>query len=84
MVVHTLPSLAGPLDDGLAVAPGAVWSTFYDVRRYGGLQILLRALLGGGSMVLSSAHEPVGDFLARAGAAASPTSPAPHRTGAGP
>ena len=68
MVAHTLSSLTGPLDDGLAVVPGSVWSTFYDVRRYGGLQILLRALLGGGSMVLSSATESVGDFLARAGA----------------
>jgi acyl-coenzyme A synthetase/AMP-(fatty) acid ligase len=67
LVAHTLPSLSGPLDDGLAVARGAVWSTFYDVRRYGGLQILLRALIGGGSMVLSSAREAVGDFLVRAG-----------------
>jgi acyl-CoA synthetase (AMP-forming)/AMP-acid ligase II len=67
MVSHTLSSLTGPLDDGLQVSDGAVWSTFYDVRRYGGLQILLRALLGGGSMVLSSACEPVGDFLVRAG-----------------
>ncbi len=67
MVCHSLQSLTGPLDDGLQVMRGAVWSTFYDVRRYGGLQILLRALLGGGSMVLSSAREPVGDFLARAG-----------------
>lgn len=67
MVRHTLPSLSGPIDDGLAVASKAVWSTFYDVRRYGGLQILLRALIGGGSMVLSRAAEPVGDFLRRAG-----------------
>jgi acyl-coenzyme A synthetase/AMP-(fatty) acid ligase len=67
MVSHTLASLTGPLDDGLQVARGPVWSTFYDVRRYGGLQILLRALLGGGSLVLSSAREPVGDFLVRAG-----------------
>jgi len=37
------------------------------MRRYGGLQIFLRAMLGGGSMVLSSAEEPVGDFLTRAG-----------------
>lgn len=66
LVVHTLGSLTGPLDDGLAVASDAVWSTFYDVRRYGGLQILLRALLGGGSMVLSQAGESVADFLARA------------------
>ena len=68
MVSHTLASLTGPLDDGLAVVPGSgVAAPVYDVRRYGGLQILLRALLGGGSMVLSSATESVGDFLARAG-----------------
>jgi acyl-coenzyme A synthetase/AMP-(fatty) acid ligase len=67
MVAHTLASLTGPLDDGLAVVPGSVWSTFYDIRRYGGLQILLRALLGGGSIVLSSATESVADFLRRAG-----------------
>jgi acyl-coenzyme A synthetase/AMP-(fatty) acid ligase len=45
-----------------------VWSTFYDIRRYGGLQIFLRAVYSG-SMVLSSATEPVADFLRRAGAA---------------
>ena len=42
---------------------------FYDVRRYGGVQILLRALLGGGSMVLSQADEPLAEFLTRAGRA---------------
>jgi acyl-CoA synthetase (AMP-forming)/AMP-acid ligase II len=67
MVSHTLASLTGPLDDGVAAKARPVWSTFYDIRRYGGLQILLRALLGGGSMVLSSAAESVGDFLTRAG-----------------
>ncbi len=67
LVLHTLASLIGPLQDGLAVPSGAVWSTFYDVRRYGGLTILLRALLGGGSMVLSHAGEPVAAFLQRAG-----------------
>jgi acyl-CoA synthetase (AMP-forming)/AMP-acid ligase II len=67
LVVHTLASLTGPLEDGLVVAEDAVWSTFYDVRRYGGLQILLRALLGGGSMVLSQADEAVAAFVSRAG-----------------
>jgi len=67
LVSHTLPSLTGPLDDGLRVGPAPVWATFYDVRRYGGLQILLRSLLNGGSMVLSDASESVGDFLGRAG-----------------
>ena len=68
LVRHTLATLAGPMLGGGALGQRAVWSTFYDMRRYGGLQIFLRAMLGGGSMVLSSALEPVGDFLARAGA----------------
>lgn len=65
MAIHTLDSLAGPLDDGLT---GAVWSTFYDVRRYGGMQILLRALIGNGSMILSSQEETPAAFLRRVGA----------------
>lgn len=69
MVVHTLNSLAGPLTDTVAGAPSPIWSTFYDIRRYGGMQILLRALLGGGSLVLSDPAEPVAAFLARAGEA---------------
>jgi acyl-coenzyme A synthetase/AMP-(fatty) acid ligase len=69
MVVHTLASLSGPLDDGVSVTGGAVWSTFYDIRRYGGLQILLRALIGGGSMILSNGQEAVTDFLTRLAAA---------------
>jgi len=42
-----------------------VWATFYDMRRYGGLQIFLRAVVGGGSMVLSDAKESIGDHLTR-------------------
>ncbi len=68
MAVHTLSSLIGPFNDGVASATAPVWSTFYDVRRYGGLTILLRALTGGGSIILSSAGELVADFLTRAGA----------------
>ncbi len=64
LVSHTLPGLTGPIVPAIG---GAVWSTFYDVRRYGGLQILLRALLGGGSLVLSDAAESAAAFLARAG-----------------
>lgn len=69
MVIHTLSSLIGPLADGVVVPSDAVWSTFYDIRRYGGLTILLRALVGGGSMVLSDAQEGVSDFLRRLGRA---------------
>jgi acyl-coenzyme A synthetase/AMP-(fatty) acid ligase len=68
LVVHTLWSLAAPIKIGSPLGNPAVWSTFYDIRRYGGLQIFLRAVLGGGSMVLSSAAECTGDFLMRAGA----------------
>ncbi len=65
MVAHSLEALTGAIASGRASEPGAVWATFYDIRRYGGLQILLRALLGGGSMVLSSAREAPADFLTR-------------------
>jgi non-ribosomal peptide synthetase component F len=68
LVVHTLASLAGAIDGGQPAADRVVWSTFYDIRRYGGLQILLRAALTGTSLVLSSAEEATADFLARAGA----------------
>ncbi len=64
MVAHSLSGLTG------AIAPRSdaekiVWGTFYDIRRYGGLQILLRALIGGASLVLSEPGEAVADFLAR-------------------
>src|SRR3979490_1494892 len=42
-----------------------VWATFYDIRRYGGLQIFFRALLDGGSLILSSPKEPIGNHLVR-------------------
>jgi acyl-coenzyme A synthetase/AMP-(fatty) acid ligase len=68
MVVHTLDTLAGPVERILALGAGAIWSTYYDIRRYGGLQILLRALLGGGSIVLSSPHESPAEYLTRVAA----------------
>jgi acyl-coenzyme A synthetase/AMP-(fatty) acid ligase len=67
LVVHTLASLTGAIKQGNPSARPVVWSTFYDIRRYGGLQIFLRAALTGTSLVLSSAEEPVSDFLARTG-----------------
>jgi len=68
LIQHTLVSLTGAITASQLRASGTVWSTFYDIRRYGGLQIFLRALLGGASIVLSNSDEPVGDFLTRAGA----------------
>lgn len=78
LTVHTLSSLTGaitgetnqaiPLRGNSRRESSIVWSTFYDIRRYGGLQIFLRALLDGASLVLSSSEETIGDFLMRAGA----------------
>jgi acyl-coenzyme A synthetase/AMP-(fatty) acid ligase len=69
LVVHSFDSLAGVLPRHPASVKPMVWSTFYDIRRYGGLQIYLRAVLSGSPLVLSDAGEPTRDFLARAGAA---------------
>lgn len=66
LVVHTLGSLTSALPAKAPRAPSTVWSTFYDIRRYGGLQIYLRAVLSGSSLVLSSAGESTEEFLARA------------------
>ena len=53
----------------IADAPLQHWATFYDIRRYGGLQIFLRALSGQGSLSLGGDGESVGSLLARFGAA---------------
>jgi acyl-coenzyme A synthetase/AMP-(fatty) acid ligase len=67
MVSHSLASLTAPIKRRASRDSSIVWATFYDIRRYGGLQIFLRAILDGGSFVLSDAKEPVGDFLIRLG-----------------
>jgi acyl-coenzyme A synthetase/AMP-(fatty) acid ligase len=64
MVAHSLAGLTGAFA-AKKHDPDTVWGTFYDIRRYGGLQIFLRAVLGGSSLVLSSAGEPVADHLDR-------------------
>ena len=68
MVIHSLDSLTGAIPRKSDLEP-QVWSTFYDIRRYGGLQIFLRALLGGADLVLTSLDEPLDQQLARLGAA---------------
>jgi acyl-coenzyme A synthetase/AMP-(fatty) acid ligase len=66
IVGHTLEALTGAIvTEGPARGEAPVWATFYDIRRYGGLQIFLRAILSGGSMVLSDPHETLGDHVAR-------------------
>ena len=73
LVLHSLATLTSTILYQQARQPAAssspVWSTFYDIRRYGGLQIFLRAAVRGGSLVLSDPKESITDFLARANAA---------------
>jgi acyl-coenzyme A synthetase/AMP-(fatty) acid ligase len=66
MVVHTLSTLTGAIKPVGNLAGPVVWATFYDIRRYGGLQILLRALSGGGSLLLSAPDETPERFIERA------------------
>ncbi len=73
LVLHTLATLTSTIvyqqARQSAASSAPVWSTFYDIRRYGGLQIFLRAAVRGGSLVLSDPKESITDFLARAKAA---------------
>jgi acyl-coenzyme A synthetase/AMP-(fatty) acid ligase len=67
MVVHTVAGLTGAIKRNAAHGGPVVWGTFYDIRRYGGLQIFFRAVIDGGSLVLSDAKEAVADHLIRLG-----------------
>ena len=64
-IAHTLETLEAPLKGEPSGALGLMWSTFYDIRRYGGLQILLRALHSG-SLLLRAGGQPLPEFLALA------------------
>jgi acyl-coenzyme A synthetase/AMP-(fatty) acid ligase len=66
LVVHTLQTLTGAIGGETRVQQ---WATFYDIRRYGGLQIFLRALGGRGSLTLAGVDESVDAFLTRLGRA---------------
>jgi acyl-coenzyme A synthetase/AMP-(fatty) acid ligase len=63
LVRHTLRTLIGAIGE----APSQQWATFYDIRRYGGLQIFLRALSGRGSLTLGAQGEGLSSLLARFG-----------------
>jgi acyl-CoA synthetase (AMP-forming)/AMP-acid ligase II len=68
-----LPSSRGARGVRTPLAPRedrqVIWGTFYDIRRYGGLQMYLRAVLTRSSLVLTGPQELVANFLRRAGEA---------------
>ena len=68
LVVHDRSSLTAAIRPAQSNEP-VVWATFYDIRRYGGLQIFLRSVLSAGSMVLSDAGESTSAHLRRLGMA---------------
>jgi len=61
VAVHTLNTLTSAIKPTAGVA----YATFYDIRRYGGLQIALRALLSGAFLAVSGAGETPSEFVAR-------------------
>jgi acyl-CoA synthetase (AMP-forming)/AMP-acid ligase II len=66
MAVHNLASLMAPIGSSSSAPGKVVWGTFYDIHHYGGLQMFLRAVMGGGSLVLSGgAAETTGQYLMR-------------------
>jgi len=69
LVLQNLTSLAGAIEPRANSQSSIMWSTFYDIRRYGGLQIFLRAAITGTSLVLRDVQESTAHFLAQAGAA---------------
>ena len=56
-----------PSNAAINADPSIIWGTYYDIRRYGGLQIFFRAIIDGGSLILSNAHEAAADHLVRLG-----------------
>jgi acyl-coenzyme A synthetase/AMP-(fatty) acid ligase len=65
MVAHSLAGLIDAIPRGVHADPPPVWATFYDVRRFGGLQMLLRSLVGGHTLYMPGNDESLADFLAR-------------------
>ena len=69
LVAHTLAALTDAIRQAPPGAAPRKWATFYDIRRYGGLQIFLRALYNGTDLIVSAPDEALGDHLGRLAAA---------------
>ena len=69
LVAHSLAGLLGAIAPSAPHANPIVWATFYDIRRYGGLQIFLRAVSTGATLTLGDAAETLVSHLGRCRAA---------------
>jgi len=69
LVAHFLERLLGAVQQRPAGEAAPIWATFYDIRRYGGMQIYLRAATSGATLVLTEAGEPLAEHVARMAAA---------------
>jgi acyl-coenzyme A synthetase/AMP-(fatty) acid ligase len=65
LVAHRLDGLLGAMRRRAAHEPAPIWATFYDIRRYGGMQIFLRAATSGATLLLTGADEPLADHVSR-------------------
>lgn len=65
LVAHLLPGLLGSVRLRPSEEALPVWATFYDIRRYGGMQIFLRAVTSGTSLVVGEPGEALADHVER-------------------
>lgn len=65
LVAHRLGGLLGAMRSRAVNEAAPVWGTFYDIRRYGGMQIFLRAATSGAALVVTEASEPPSDHISR-------------------
>lgn len=65
LVLHRLASLLGAVRARTNNAPAPIWGTFYDIRRFGGMQIFLRAVAGGACLVVTEPDEPLSNHMRR-------------------
>lgn len=65
LVAHRLEGLLGAVRPRATGEPAPVWATFYDIRRYGGMQIFLRAATSGATLLLTESSEPLADHVTR-------------------
>ncbi|WBK01161.1 AMP-binding protein [Methylocystis parvus] len=64
LVAHRLDGLLGAVMRAAGEA-APVWSTFYDIRRYGGMQIFLRAATSGATLLLTEGDETLAEHMSR-------------------